>query len=90
MVRSIGGLFDNFLDICKVLLMHVCNLGNLEIDLSVMLILVMLVIWIRGGYVFTINGCAVSRKVSLHATVALPTIGAEIWPFLKLTKKLFG
>lgn len=49
--------------------MHVCNLGNLEIDLSVMLILVMLVIWIRGGYVFTINGCAVSRKISLHATV---------------------
>lgn len=57
--------------------MHVCNLGNLEIDLSVTLILVMLVIWIRGGYVFSINGCAVSGKVSLHATVALPTIGAE-------------
>jgi hypothetical protein len=39
----------DFSDICEVLLMPVCNLENLEIDLLVMLILIMLVIWIRGG-----------------------------------------
>jgi hypothetical protein len=73
MVRSIGGLFDRFLDICQVLLMHVCNIGNLEIDMSVTLILVMLVIWIRGGYVFTINGCAVRAfsRNSLFLTLYL-------------------
>jgi hypothetical protein len=44
LVRSIGGLFNGFLDICEVHLMLVCNLGNLEMDLLVMLILIMLVI----------------------------------------------
>jgi ATP-binding cassette subfamily B (MDR/TAP) protein 1 len=33
---------------CEVLVMPVCILGNLEIDLLVILILIMLVIWIRG------------------------------------------
>ena len=42
--KKLGGLFSGYLDICEVLLMPVCNLGNLEIDLLVMLILIMLVI----------------------------------------------
>jgi hypothetical protein len=32
-----------------VFLMLVCGLGNLNVDLLVMLILIMLVIWILGG-----------------------------------------
>lgn len=42
-------MFSGFLDICEILIMQVCNLENLEIDLFVMLILIMLLIWIRGG-----------------------------------------
>ena len=42
--KKLGGLFSGYLDICEVLLMHVCNLENLEMDLFVMLILIMLVI----------------------------------------------
>jgi hypothetical protein len=41
--------FSGFSDICVVLLMLVCGLGNLHVDLLVMLILIMLVIWILGG-----------------------------------------
>jgi hypothetical protein len=43
-VRSIGGLFIEFLEICEVLLMSIYNLRNLEIDLLVVLILIMLMI----------------------------------------------
>ena len=39
----------DFSDICEVLLVLVCSLENLEMDLLIMLILIMLVIWIRGG-----------------------------------------
>ena len=49
-------------------------------DLFVMLILIMLVIWIKGGLsrvIFTIAGFAVSQKTSLQATVALSTTEAE-------------
>jgi hypothetical protein len=64
LVRSIGGLFSEFLDICEVLLMHVCNLGNLEMDLLFMLILIYAGDLDKRksltGYVFTIGGCAVS------------------------------
>jgi hypothetical protein len=62
-VRSIGGLFNGFLDICEILLMSDCNLGNLEMDLLVMLIIIMLVIWIRedlSRVMFHHCGCAVS------------------------------
>ena len=41
--------FSGSSDIYEVLLMLICGLGNLETDLLVMLILIMLMIWIRGG-----------------------------------------
>jgi hypothetical protein len=47
--KSIGMQFSGFSDICVVLLMLVCGLGNLHVDLLVMLIPIMLVIWILGG-----------------------------------------
>jgi hypothetical protein len=48
-VRSIGGLFIEFLEICEALLMSIYNLRNIEMDLFVVLILIMLMIWKRRG-----------------------------------------
>ncbi|WVZ74346.1 hypothetical protein U9M48_022542 [Paspalum notatum var. saurae] len=87
-VRSIGGLFGGFSDICVVLLVLVCSLVNLEMDLLVMLI--------RScfgdldkrrsltGYVFIVGGCLVSWKACLQATVALSTTEAEYMAISKL------
>jgi hypothetical protein len=53
-----------FLDIYEVLLMPVSNLGNLEMDLLAMLILIMMVIWISGGLSYDIFSTLVVCVVS--------------------------
>ena len=74
--------------------MHVCKLGNLEMDLLAMLILIMLVIWTRGDLsrvmfsqlvVVLLAGKQVCRLLLLCLLQKL-----NIWLFLKLVKKLFG
>jgi hypothetical protein len=42
-------VFSNFLDICDILVMNVCSLGNLEMVMLVMLILTRIVIWLGEG-----------------------------------------
>ena len=42
------------------------------------------------GYVFTIEGYAISWKATLQTTVALSTTRQNIWLSLKLVRKLFG
>ena len=74
--------------------MPVCNLGNIEMDLLVMLILIMLVIWIREGLspvmfspmvVVLLAGKQVYRLLLLYLLQKL-----NMWLFLKHVKKLFG
>ena len=85
---------SGFSDICVVLLMLVCSLGNLEMDLLVMLILIMLVIWILGGLsqvmfsplvVVFLVGKQVCKLLLLY-----PPLKLNIWLFLNVVKKLFG
>lgn len=57
-------LFSDFLDICEVLLVYICNSKILEMDLLVMLILIILATWIRRNLsqilFFMADGCDVS------------------------------
>ena len=92
--KSIEMQFSGSSYICEVLLVLVCSLENLEMDLLIMLILIMLVIWIRGGLsrvmisplvVLLLVGKQVCRLLLL-----CPLLKLNIWLFLKLVKKLFG
>ena len=74
--------------------MLVCSFGNIDMDLLVTLILIMLVIWIRGGLsrgmfsplvVVLLVGKQANRLLLLCQLLKL-----NIWLFLKLVKKLFG
>ncbi|WVZ61695.1 hypothetical protein U9M48_011528 [Paspalum notatum var. saurae] len=73
LVRSIGGLFSGFLDICVfgksrdglVGYVDSDHAGDLDKRRSL------------TGYVFTVGGCAISWKACLQATVALSTTEAE-------------
>ena len=74
--------------------MLVCNLENLEMDLLVMLILIMLVIWIRGGLsqvMFSPLVVVLLVGKQIYKLLLLcPLLKLNIWLFLKLVKKLFG
>ena len=74
--------------------MPVCNLGNLEMDLLVMLILIMLVIWIRGDLSQVMFSQLVVLLLARKHVCCLVLLCLQqklnIWLFLKLVKKLFG
>ena len=75
--------------------MPVCNLENLEMDLLVMLILIMLVIWIRGGLSRVMFSPLVVVLLAGKQVYRLPLLcllqkRLNIWLFRKLVKKLFG
>jgi hypothetical protein len=88
--RDVQWIFD----IYEVLLMPVFNLGNLEMDLLAMLILIMMVIWISGGLSYdifsTLVVCVVSWKASLQATIALSTIEDEYMAISEACKEAIG
>ena len=71
--------------------MFVCILGELEMELLGMSILILLMILIKEdlftGYVFTISGFAISWKYTLQTTVALSTIEAEYMAIKKACKE---
>ena len=84
----------DFSDICEVLLVLVCSLENLEMDLLIMLILIMLVIWIRGGLSRVMFSPLVVvllvEKQVCRLLLLCPLLKLNIWLFLKRVKKLFG
>ena len=74
--------------------MPVCSLGNLEMNLLVMLILILLVIWIRGDLsqvMFSPLVVVLLAEKHVCSPLLLCLLQKlNIWLFLKLVKKLFG
>ena len=91
LVKNIEKQLSGFSDICMALLMFFCILGELEMELLGMSILILLMILIKEdlytGYVFTISGFAISWKYTLQTTVALSTIEAEYMAIKKACKE---